>query len=30
MQDIVAGKIGELNHALDRIKALQGNPPISR
>ena len=30
MQDIVAGEIGELNHALNRIKALQGNPPISR
>ena len=28
MQDIVAGKIEELNDALDRIKALQGNPPI--
>ena len=30
MQDIVAGKIEELNNALDRIMALQGNPPISR
>jgi len=29
MQDIVAGKIEELNNALDRIMALQGNPPIT-
>ncbi|MEI7672653.1 MAG: response regulator transcription factor, partial [Deltaproteobacteria bacterium] len=28
MQDIVAGKIGELNETLDRIKSLEGNPPI--
>ena len=28
MQDIVAGKMGELRDALDRIKKLQGNPPI--
>ncbi|MEI7672766.1 MAG: response regulator transcription factor, partial [Deltaproteobacteria bacterium] len=28
MQDIVAAKIGELNEALDHIKAVQGNPPI--